>query len=70
MPKLKTQLCPACMGKGFVPENRYCHSCSKHVQVAWKRCMQCKGTGAHLEHLLYTLLQLPIKETPKLPRSR
>jgi hypothetical protein len=59
-----SQLCPGCQGLGFKAEYRYCGKCSTDVQTGWKRCTQCKGTGLHLEHLLYTVLALPIRPTP------
>jgi hypothetical protein len=57
------------MGKGYLPEYRYCHSCAKKEQFAWKRCTQCKATGVNLEHLLFTELKLPIKSTPRLRKG-
>jgi hypothetical protein len=67
--KLKTQKCPACLGEGYTAAQRYCAGCSDRSPAFYKRCNHCKGTGIHVEHLLFTLLRLDVKPTPKIKVS-
>jgi len=67
---VKLQPCPHCEGRGYCPDMRYDHSMGgKAYFHSWKYCTHCRGTGVNIEHLLFTVLQLPVKGTPPRPEG-
>jgi len=56
--------------RGYRPDMRHHHCIAgKTYFHSWKRCTHCRCTGVNIEHLLFTVLQLPVKGTPPRPEG-